>query len=145
MTDINTVLVFKSIDVKNYSNNKQGNFITKINPEIILDSNQQHFIALDHISMFSSWHNIRSEYNNDTLKVSKDGGSSYITIKFPNGAYDFDDINKFIQSKIGLFTPGDKTSGYGIDILFDLTSYKIYITLIIGWILVVVVVILVIY
>lgn len=127
MTDINTVLVFKSIDVKN-NHNKPGDFTTKINPEIILDSNKQHYIALDRISMYASWHNIRSEYNNNKLKVTKNGGTNWIEITFPSGVYDYEDINKFIHEKIGVLDPS-KPEKYGINISFDLTTYKVFIKL----------------
>ena len=118
MTDINKVLVFKSIDVKQNNSNKPGDFTTKFIPERILEDNKQHFIALDHISMYASWHNIRQEYENNKLKISKDGGTSFATVIFPSGVYDYHDKNKYIQSKIGKLTSKDM---YGINILFDLT------------------------
>ena len=127
MTDINTVLVFKSIDAKkNDSSNKPGHFTTKFTPELILEENKKHYLALDHISMYASWHNIRPEYENNKFKISKNKGKSYSIITFPSGVYDYDDINKFIQQKIGKLAGKDT---YGINILFDLTTYKVYIEL----------------
>ena len=124
--DVNTVLVFKSIDArKENPSNNPGDFTVKFIPEFNLDSNKQHF-SLDHISVTASWHNIRPEYDNNKLKISKDKGSTWDTITFPSGIYDCDDINQYIQTKIG--KTGD-TNAYGIDILFDLTTYKVFITL----------------
>ena len=62
MSEVNRVLVFKSNDARKQDlRNKPGNFTTRFRPEIILDSNKQYFIALDHLSMTASWHNIRPE------------------------------------------------------------------------------------
>ena len=45
MTDINRVLVFRSIDAKKQnSNNKPGNFTIKFIPELILEENKQNYI-----------------------------------------------------------------------------------------------------
>ena len=52
-------------------NNKPGNFTTRIIPEIILDDNIKYHLVLHHLSMTASWHNIRSEYDNNKLKISK--------------------------------------------------------------------------
>lgn len=46
------------------------------------------------------------------------------TITFPNGVYDYEDMNIFIHNKIGKLAGHDS---YGIDILFDLTTYKVII------------------
>ena len=73
--------------------------------------------------MTASWHTIRPEYNNNKLKISKNEGTSWETITFPKGIYDYDDLNKFIQGKIGKISGKDT---YGIDILFDLTTYKVF-------------------
>ena len=44
----NRVLVFKSIDAKKQnSNNKTGDFKIDFIPELILDPNKKHYIALD--------------------------------------------------------------------------------------------------
>ena len=42
-------------------------------------------MALDHLSMTASWHNIRPEYDNNKLVISKDGGETWETITFPAG------------------------------------------------------------
>ena len=56
---VNRVFIFKSNDArKQKASNKPGNFTVKFMPEMVLDSNQQHFISLDHLSMTASWYNI---------------------------------------------------------------------------------------
>ena len=59
--------------------------------------------------MTASWHNIRPEYDNNKLVISKDGGETWETITFPAGIFDYGDINELIHKRIG------KT---GISVLF---------------------------
>ena len=68
--------------------------------------------------MTASWHNIRSEYKNNKLKISKDNGLSFETISFPSGVYDYDDICTFIQEKLG-----------GDEIQINLSTFKVFIKL----------------
>ena len=51
---------------------------------------------------------------------------TFETITFPSGVYDYEDINNFIHNKIGKI--GD-TENYGFNILFDLTTFKVFIKL----------------
>ena len=119
MSEVNRVLVFKSNDAKKQNpRNKPGNFTTRFTFEMILESNEQYYLALNHLSMTASWHNIRPEYENDKLKISKDNGKIFKTLTFPSGVYEYDDINTFIQQKFD-----------GINILFDLTTFKVFIKL----------------
>ena len=111
---------------KQNSSNKPEDFTTKFTPELILEDNQQHFIALDHISMSASWYNVRPEYENNKLRFSKDKGVNFKEIIFPSGVYDYDDLNEFIQQKIGLLADG---KNYGIKIIFDFSTYKVFIQL----------------
>ena len=124
--NVNKVLFFNSNKAKQYYFNKPGNFTTKFIPELILNPNEQHFIALDHISMSASWYNVRPEYENNTLRFSKDKGVNFEEINFPSGVYDYEDLNEFIHQKIGTLGDG---KNYGINILFDLTTYKVFIKL----------------
>ena len=118
-------LTFKSVDAKKENpQNKPGNFRVKFTPELFLEENKTHLMALDHLSMTASWHNIRPEYENNKLVISKDGGNTWETISFPAGIFDYRDINKFIQKAIGI--TGDE---YGISVLFDLATYKVFIQL----------------
>ena len=74
--------------------------------------------------MTASWHNIRPEYNNNKLKISKDKGKTFETITFPAGIFDYEDINEFIHKKnwkIG--------NEYEINVLFDLTTFRVFIQL----------------
>ena len=93
---------------------------------MILDENEQHFIALDHLSITASWYNVRPEYKNNKLRISKDKGVNFTEVNFPSGVYDYEDLNDFIHQKIGKLGDG---KNYGINILFDLTTYKVFIEL----------------
>ena len=118
-------LTFKSVDAKKENpQNKPGNFTVKFTPELFLEENKTHLMALDHLSMTASWHNIRPEYENNKLVISKDGGNTWETISFPAGIFDYRDINEFIHKAIG--KTGDD---FGISVLFDLTTYKVFIQL----------------
>ena len=76
--------------------------------------------------MSASWYNVRPEYENNTLRFSKDKGVNFEEINFPSGVYDYEDLNQFIHQKIGKLGDG---KNYGINILFDLTTYKVFIKL----------------
>ena len=77
--------------------------------------------------MTASWHNIRPEYENNKLRISKDKGKTFSQIVIPSGVYDYEDINDFIYEKIGKL-PGDDKN-YGINVLFGLTTFKVFIQL----------------
>ena len=125
--NVNRVLFFKSNDSqKQYSSNKPGDFTPKLIPELNLVDNTQYFIALDHISMSASWYNVRPEYENNKLTISKDKGANFLEILFPSGVYDYEDLNEFIHQKIGKLGDGDD---YGINILFDFSTNKVFIKL----------------
>ena len=100
--NVDRALVFKSVDARKQNpQNKPGKFTVKFIPELFLENNKQHFLALDHLSMTASWHNIRPEYENNKLVISKDGGNKWETITFPAGIFDYDDINEFLHKRIG--------------------------------------------
>ena len=69
--------------------------------------------------MTASWHNIRPEYGNDKLKISKEKGKTFETITFPPGVYVYKDTNNFFQENIGKI---GNTENYGMNIFFDLTT-----------------------
>ena len=74
--------------------------------------------------MTASWHNIRPEYENNKLRISKDKGKTFEEISFPSGVYDYEDLNDLIHEKIGKLSGDDKN--FGINVLFDLTTFKVF-------------------
>ena len=124
---VNSVLIFKSIEAKKTDpRNKPGDFKVKLIPEMNLDPNKQHFIALDHLSMSASWYNVRPEYENNKLRISKNKGVEFQEIIFPSGVYDYEDLNEFIHQRIGKL---EDDENYGINIFFNISSYKVFIKL----------------
>ena len=124
-------MIFKSVDARKQNpQNKPGKFTVKFTPELFLEENERHFIALDHLSMTASWHNIRPEYDNNKLVISKDGGNTWETITFPTRIYDYVDINEFIHKAIGIT---GNNNNYGISVLFNLSTYKVFIQLATGY------------
>ena len=77
-------MTLKSLEArKSDPRNKPGNFTVKFVPQIVLDENKKHFLALDHLSMYASWYTIRQENENDRLVISRDSGNTWETISFP--------------------------------------------------------------
>ena len=74
--------------------------------------------------MTASWQNIRSEYNNNKVVVSKDGGSTWETLTIPDGVYDYENLNDFFANELGK----DK-----ITIFLNMSTFKVLITLASGY------------
>lgn len=53
------------------------------------------YIAVSSVSMYYSWFNIKSEYNNNTINLNWNG--TLFTIVIPDGLYEIKDINNFLQ------------------------------------------------
>ena len=124
--NVDRALVFKSIDAKKQNpQNRPGKFTVKFFPELFLENNKQHFLALDHLSMTASWHNIRPEYGNNKLVISKDGGK-----KLGNNLH-FQQEFLIMVTSMNSFTKELEKLGmiFGISVLFDLTTYKVFIQL----------------
>ena len=60
------------------------------------------------------------------MRISKDKGANFEEILFPSGVYDYEDLNEFIHQKIGKLGDGEN---FGINILFDVTTFKVFIQL----------------
>ena len=76
--------------------------------------------------VFHTPYNVRPEYENNKLRISKDKGANFEEILFPSGVYDYEDLNDFIHQKIGRLGDG---KNFGINVLFDLSTYKVFIQL----------------
>ena len=88
-------------------------------------------LALDKVTMTYSWHNISEQYQNNEIKYSPNGGTSWETVKFVNGMNTDTDLNDYLHQymkKKGHLTTDDKTGDkYHIDLTFVLSTYKILI------------------
>ena len=76
-----------------------------------------------------SWYNIRSIYANNKLHWRKKTDSAWTEITFPDGIFTYDDMNAFIQKKIGKVDPSNKESDELFELFFDNTIYRAVILL----------------
>ena len=109
---------------------KPGDFTIEHIPNLILDENKDHYIAVDKFNGHYLWYNINSMHNNNKIGYSHDNGKTNTVITFPDGVYDYNDINNHIKSSIIANghtvdgkTPGIKltfiTSIFNVDVLLS--------------------------
>ena len=66
-------ITLSSFAVKNERGNRPGDFTTRFTPTIKLDNDASYYIGFNRIiSMFFSWTNVNSGYNNQKIVFSKD-------------------------------------------------------------------------
>lgn len=121
-------LFIRSIDGKG----KPGDFTITVNPHIELNPNGQHILSMDQINISYSWHNIDPQFNNNKVKYSKDSGTTWKEIVFSPGIYNYMDINQFLHNTIKT-NENIEEKDVGINIDFDITRYKVMITLKANW------------
>ena len=83
----------------NYLWGENNNFTVSMSGDgLILDPDQEHYIALHSLRLSYTWNNIDAEkFNNNTLRYSKDG-TNWSTLTFPNGNYTYSDLSNYIQN-----------------------------------------------
>ena len=59
---------------------------------------QSYEIALINVNLWYSWYNIADFYNNSEIRISN--GTTWINIKIPNGIYDVEQLNEFINRRL---------------------------------------------
>ena len=124
-------LVYTSTD--GIAGSKPGDFTIKHIPNLILDKNKDHYIALDKFNGHYSWYNINSTYNNNKFGYSHDNGKTNTIITFPDGFYDYNDIHNHIKSslKANCHTVDGKTPG--IKLIFITSRFRVYVLLSTGY------------
>ena len=109
------------------ANQKSHDFRIYFNPPIILDSRKDYKIALNRlITMSYSWYNIATQYNNNKLKWRKKGGA-WKTLTFPDGMYDYTEINRYIQAHTGVVDPDAEEKKYVVTTYFSFTLFRVVI------------------
>lgn len=129
------VIHISSINREKIGQNKPEDFIIKFDPVMNLDNEITHEMALDKATFTYSWYNITDEYNNNEIKYSHDGGTTWTTVKFDDGMYIFSDIDIYLHERMkknNHYTPKDSTSDksadkYHINIHFVSSTFKIVI------------------
>ena len=76
-----------SIKREKTGENRPDNFLLKFNPSLKLNPEKKHFLAIDRLTITYSWYNIRSSYNNNTIKYTNDRGANWNTITFKETDY----------------------------------------------------------
>ena len=86
-----------SINREKTGENRPHNFLIKFNPPLKLDRELKHSLAIDRLTMTYSWYNIRSSYNNNTIKYTNDRGVNWNTVVFKDGMYFYTDVNDYLR------------------------------------------------
>lgn len=88
----------------------------------------RHEIVVNKVSCTYSWHNITPEYDNQTIKCSKDNSVNWNTVTFPNGMYSYSDLNDYLH-QIMTNNHKNEDESCGINTLFILSTYKVVIVI----------------
>lgn len=75
--------------------------------------NGEHKIALAGATLWYSWHNISSKFENNKLKYFN--GKDWNTLTFPDGIYDADELNNYLEDVF-------QCNGENCSILFDVNN-----------------------
>ena len=118
-----------SINRVKVGQSRPDNFTIKFDPVMHLDTEMNHELAVDRVSMTYSWHNINADYGNKTIKYSKDNGSTWKNITFVDGLYSYDNISDYINQVIIDNDDEPSNNRIGVKIYFVLTSYRVVVEL----------------
>ena len=116
-------IVLSSYSVKDEGNNTPQDFTIKFNRPLILDKNYQYIVGLNRIvNMSFTWFNVNPSYNNQLIKYSSDGGSTFHEITFPAGVWNYTDFNTYIKDITKIVKDGANNNEYPITLEFDNTT-----------------------
>ena len=125
-----SILLDSAIVKQQNKNQKSHDFTIRFDPPIVLDKNKNYKAALNEVvNMSYSWYNVRNSYGNNTLRWKKKSESAWKTITLPDGMYNYDDLNSFIQKKIGKVDPADDESKELFTLFFDGSIFRAVILL----------------
>ena len=97
-----SILLDSQIAKQQNPNQQSHDFTIRFEPPIVLDKNKNYKAALNElVTMSYSWYNVRAVYGNNSLKWKKKSDFSWQTITLPDGMFTYDDLNSFLQEKIG--------------------------------------------
>ena len=93
-------ITLSSFADKGQRGNRPGDFTTRFTPTIKLDNDASYYIGFNRIiSMFFSWNNVNSGYNNKKIAFSKNNGNSWTDIDFAQGVWTYIDFDNCIKEK----------------------------------------------
>ena len=110
----------------NGERNVSHDFTITVPSPIYLDSGNYKAALDELITMSYSWYNIDTSFDNNKIRWRKKT-EAWQTLTFPNGMYDYKDINFFLQKHTGKVDPKDEDSAFIFNIYFDLTIYRVVI------------------
>lgn len=84
------------------TSNKHKLSLRLTNPMRLDDS----FVCVSDISLYYSWPNIKSSYNNNTFRYTRVSDNKIVEVILPDGSYDIKDINNYLHHVMKL--NGDK-------------------------------------
>ena len=92
-----------------------------------------HETALNLMSMTYSWHIISKFCENNTIKYSPDGGSTWKKIIFADGNYSYEDLNDYINQTLENNGNEDSADKMKNEISFIQPQYKVLVGLSAGY------------
>ena len=121
-----SILLDSQIAKQQNPNQPTHDFTIRFDPPIVFDRNKNYKAALNElVTMSYSWYNVREAYENNKLKWKKKSDPNWVTITLPDGMFTYDDLNSFIQEKIGK----EKDSEELFTLFFDSTIFRAVILL----------------
>ena len=92
----------------------------------------KHSLAINRLTMTYSWYNIRSDYENNTIKYTNDRGVNWYTITFKDEMYSYSDNNdylhQYMEQKSHHLTDSQGNKKFHMNISFILSTYRVLIT-----------------
>jgi len=117
--------------------NTPANFVTNFTRPIILDNNHEYVIDLNRIiNMSFTWFNISPGYQNQKIKYSSDGSSTWKELTFPSGVYNYINLNMFSKNETVIKKDDDDKDSkdeYPITLEFQNSTLKVLIKLKTGY------------
>ena len=118
-----------SVNRQEVGKNSASDFIIRFKLPIELPKSQINEIALDKVSMNYSWYNITPEYDNETIRYSRDSGTNWNTVQYASGMYTYKDLDDYLQSVM----KGNDHDENGIQIRFVLSTYRVEVSIAQGY------------
>ena len=104
-------------------------FTINFHPPIRLEKAKNYKAALNKlITMSYSWYNIAEAYKNNKLKWRKNS-EDWQTLTFPDGMYDYEGIQRFLQSKTSVVDPNAAEKEHIFSLYFDFNIYRVVINM----------------
>jgi hypothetical protein len=126
-------LQFDSVTAKKQNNNNlPEDFTVKFNSSLRLDPTKKWGCGLVKLQGSYTWHNIEPQRNNNLVRYSPDGGTTWKNVLFPEGVYTYTDILnyiKYVMKENGDYTVVGDDDVFYFDMTFSFSTFLITIEL----------------